>query len=72
MALGQEMRHSVPQRDQKLGIGCPSCKAGNRHGFDSEHHAARLHAGGLLLRKRHRRIALVLPSDAYGGELVPR
>jgi len=27
------------------------------------------YAGGLLLRKGHRRIALVLPQNAYGGDL---
>jgi DNA-binding LacI/PurR family transcriptional regulator len=28
------------------------------------------HAGGVLLRKGHRRLALVLPQDAYGGDVV--
>jgi DNA-binding LacI/PurR family transcriptional regulator len=37
---------------------------------DSDHRAACLHAGGVLLRKGHRRIALVLPRDAYGGDLM--
>lgn len=38
--------------------------------LDSDHRAVCLHAGGLLLRKGHRRIALVLPQNAYGGDLA--
>lgn len=36
--------------------------------FDIDHRALCHHAGGLLLRKGHRRIALILPKDAFGGE----
>lgn len=36
--------------------------------FDIDHRALCHHAGGLLLRKGHRNIALVLPQDAFGGE----
>ena len=35
---------------------------------DADHRAACRHAGGVLLRKRHRRIALVLPQGGYGGD----
>lgn len=38
--------------------------------LDSDHRAACLHAGGLLLRKRHTRLAMVLPQDACGGDLA--
>ena len=37
---------------------------------DSDHRAACLHAGGLLLRKGHTRFAMVLPQDACGGDLA--
>lgn len=37
---------------------------------DSDHRAACLHAGGVLLRKGHTRIAMVLPQDAYGGDVA--
>ena len=37
---------------------------------DVDYRATCHHAGGLLLRKGHRSIALVLPKDAYGGDLV--
>ncbi len=36
--------------------------------FDIDHRALCRHAGGLLLRKGHRHISLVLPKDAFGGE----
>lgn len=36
--------------------------------FDGDHRAACHHAGGMLLRKGHRQIALVLPQDAFGGD----
>ena len=36
--------------------------------IDADHRAACRHAGGVLLRKGHRRIALVLPQDAHGGD----
>ncbi|WP_395719705.1 substrate-binding domain-containing protein [Prosthecobacter sp.] len=35
---------------------------------DADHQAACRHAGGVLLRKGHRRIALVLPQGGYGGD----
>jgi DNA-binding LacI/PurR family transcriptional regulator len=48
-----------------------SCDATiNLPSVDSDHHAACLHAGNLLLRKGHRRLALVLPGDAFGGDLA--
>jgi DNA-binding LacI/PurR family transcriptional regulator len=37
---------------------------------DVDYHAACHHAGALLWRKGHRHIALVLPQDAYGGDLA--
>jgi DNA-binding LacI/PurR family transcriptional regulator len=37
--------------------------------IDSDHRATCRHAGGELLRKGHRRIALVLPQNAQGGDL---
>lgn len=37
---------------------------------DADFRATCRHAGGMLLRKGHRRLALVLPQDAYGGDLV--
>lgn len=37
--------------------------------MDADHRAACRHAGGVLLRKGHRRIALVLPQGAQGGDL---
>jgi DNA-binding LacI/PurR family transcriptional regulator len=37
--------------------------------IDADHRAACHHAGGMLWRKGHRRIALILPRNAYGGEL---
>lgn len=42
------------------GIALPS--------LDADHRSACRHAGGVLLRKGHRRIALVLPQGAYGGD----
>ncbi len=36
--------------------------------FDIDHRALCHHASGLLLRKGHRHITLVLPQDAFGGE----
>ena len=35
---------------------------------DADHRAVGRHAGALLLRKGHRRIALVLPDDVFGGD----
>ncbi len=37
--------------------------------MDADHRAACRHAGGVLLRKGHRRLALVLPQNAQGGDL---
>lgn len=37
---------------------------------DVDFRATCRHAGGVLLRKGHRRLALVLPHDAYGGDVV--
>lgn len=37
--------------------------------LDVDYRAACRHAGGVFRRKGHRRIALVLPQDAYGGDL---
>ncbi|MBI5686920.1 MAG: substrate-binding domain-containing protein [Verrucomicrobia bacterium] len=37
---------------------------------DVDFRATCRHAGGVLLRKGHRRLALVLPQDAYGGDVV--
>lgn len=42
------------------GIALPS--------LDVDYHAACHHAGAMLWRKGHRRFALVLPHDAYGGD----
>jgi DNA-binding LacI/PurR family transcriptional regulator len=42
------------------GISLPS--------MDANHRAACHHAGGMLLRKGHRRVALVLPQGATGGD----
>ncbi len=36
--------------------------------LDVDYHAACHHAGAMLWRKGHRRFALVLPDDAYGGD----
>lgn len=44
------------------GIALPS--------VDSDHRAACRHAGGVLLRKGHRRIALVLPQGNLGGDVA--
>lgn len=44
------------------GIALPS--------VDADHRAASRHAGGLLLRKGHRRIALVLPHGGFGGDVA--
>lgn len=44
------------------GIALPS--------VDSDHRAACRHAGGVLLRKGHTRIALVLPQGNLGGDVV--
>ena len=38
--------------------------------LDADYHAACRHAGGALWRKGHRSLALVLPRDAYGGDLA--
>ncbi len=35
---------------------------------DADHRAVGHHAGGVLLRNGHRRIALVLPEDIFGGD----
>jgi len=57
------MRHRLPL----LVIG--SCKAGiGLPSFDVDHRAICRHAGDVLWRKGHRRIAIVLPQDAYEGE----
>jgi DNA-binding LacI/PurR family transcriptional regulator len=37
--------------------------------IDADHRATCRHAGAMLLRKGHRRIALVLPRNAQGGDL---
>ncbi len=42
------------------GIGLPS--------IDVDHQASCHHAGNVLWRKGHRRVALVLPLDAFGGD----
>src|SRR6185295_15986854 len=42
------------------GIALPS--------VDADHHAAARHAGALLVRKGHRRIALVRPDEYAGGD----
>jgi len=45
-----------------------SCPAGaGITSIDTDFHATCHHAGALLLRKGHRRIALVLPKNAYGA-----
>ncbi|MBE7495471.1 MAG: substrate-binding domain-containing protein [Verrucomicrobiaceae bacterium] len=44
------------------GIALPS--------LDTDFHAACHHAGSLLWRKGHRRIALVLPKGMYGGDIA--
>ncbi|MBI5775588.1 MAG: substrate-binding domain-containing protein [Verrucomicrobia bacterium] len=36
---------------------------------DADFRATCRHAGGILLRKGHRQLALVLPRDAYGGDV---
>ena len=36
--------------------------------IDADHRAVCHHAGGVLLRKGHQQIALVLPQDVYGGD----
>jgi DNA-binding LacI/PurR family transcriptional regulator len=36
---------------------------------DADHHAACHHAGGVFWRKGHRRIAFLMPQNAFGGEL---
>lgn len=38
--------------------------------FDEDYRAACGHAGGMLWRKGHRRISLVMPQDGYGGDLA--
>lgn len=45
-----------------LGITLPS--------VDTDFHAACHHAGSLLWRKGHRRIALLLPKGMYGGDIA--
>ena len=37
---------------------------------DADHRAICRHAGAMLLRKGHRNIALVLPKDPYGGDVL--
>ena len=44
------------------GIALPS--------VDWDYRAVCRHAGGVLLRKGHRRLCLVVPRDAYGGDLT--
>lgn len=47
-----------------------SCQPGiHLQSVDADHRAACRHAGSVLWRKGHRRIALILPRNAYGGEL---
>ncbi len=47
-----------------------SCQPGiDLQSVDADHRAACHHAGGVLWRKGHRHIALILPRNAYGGEL---
>jgi DNA-binding LacI/PurR family transcriptional regulator len=47
-----------------------SCQPGiDIQSVDADHHAACHHAGGVLWRKGHRRIAFLIPQKAFGGEL---
>lgn len=58
----------VRQRVPCLVIG--SCRADIAlPSVDYDHRAACRHAGGVLLRKGHRRIALVVPHRTHGGDL---
>lgn len=48
-----------------------SCAPGiNLPSVDVDHHAACLHAGGMLWRKGHRHIAMVLFKGVYGGDIA--
>jgi len=42
----------------------------NLPSLDVDYRASCRHAGGVLWRKGHRRIALVVPQDAYGGDVA--
>lgn len=47
-----------------------SCQPGiDIQSVDADHHAACHHAGGVLWRKGHKRIAFLVPQQAFGGEL---
>jgi DNA-binding LacI/PurR family transcriptional regulator len=59
------LRHRVPSYimgSSDPALGLPS--------IDCDHEAIGRHAVGIFLRKGHSRLALIMPEDAYGGDLA--
>ena len=50
-----------------LGSSAPGVRLPS---LDTDYHAACLHAGNMLWRKGHRRIAFVVPKGQYGGDMA--